>query len=87
MPVEASEGTGKHSSPSLINFGRLFSVNIFACSLGRGLQPLPYRNVHTRLWDGSSDLRDTFWDIIRDKLFPLNNLVYHETHRFGFLPI
>ena len=54
MPVESSEGTGKHSSPSLINFGRLFSVNIFACCRGRGLQPPPYHSVHTRLRDRSS---------------------------------
>lgn len=66
MPVEGSEGTGKHSSPSLINFGRLFSVNIFACSRGRGLQPLPYRSVHTRLRDRS---------IFPTRRLPLRNLL------------
>lgn len=58
-----NEGTGKHSSPSLINFGRLFSVNIFACRRGGGLQPLPYRTVHTRDDPGASIFRsnaDTF---------------------------
>lgn len=59
----------KHSSPSLINFGRLFSVNIFArCPRSRFAAFF----LHTRPRDRSSSLRwNTFIQTFLSRCFTL----------------